>query len=221
MANPKRVGLVLSGCGFLDGAEIQEAVCALLALDRRKATLLAMAPSVDQMHVVDHVKTAPVAGASRNVLTESARIVRGRIVDLAGVGPGDIDALIFAGGFGVAKNLCTFATEGAAMKVVPQVEKLIRDVRGAGKPMGFICISPVLAAKVLGTEGVSLTIGNDKETAAAITSWGARHVDRKVDEVAIDERLKVVSTPAYMLGPWVAEVYAGIDRLVEAVLERA
>lgn len=221
MANPKRVGVVLSGCGFLDGAEIQEAVCTLLALDRRKARLVAMAPSVEQMHVVDHLKTAPVEGARRDVLAESARIVRGQIVDMATVGAGDLDALVFAGGFGVAKNLCTFATQGQAMKVIPQVERLIRDLRGAGRPMGFICISPVLAAKVLGSEGVTVTIGNDRDTAAAIASWGARHVERKVDEVVVDERLKVVSTPAYMLGPWIADVNQGIERLVEAVLELA
>src|SRR5512133_2905855 len=146
MANPKRVGVVLAGCGFLDGAEIQEAVCTLLALDRRKAKLIAMAPDVEQLHVVDHVKSAPVDGARRGVLVESARIVRGQIVDMASVGAADLDALIFVGGFGAAKNLCTFAVDGKAMKVIPQVERLAREGRAAGKPMGFICISPVIAA---------------------------------------------------------------------------
>jgi enhancing lycopene biosynthesis protein 2 len=219
MANQKRVGVVLAGCGYLDGAEIQESVCTLLALDKRKATLVAMAPSVDQMHVVDHVKGAPIDGAQRSVLPEAARIVRGRITALEGVGAGDLDALVFPGGFGAAKNLCTFAVEGKAMKVLPSVERLIRDVRAAGKPMGFICISPVIAAKVLGAEGVTVTVGNDPETAAAIDSWGAKHVERRVDDVAVDEKLKVVSTPAYMLGPWIAEVNAGIDKLVQIVLE--
>jgi enhancing lycopene biosynthesis protein 2 len=221
MANPKRVGVVLAGCGFLDGAEIQEAVCTLLALDRRKAKLIAMAPSVDQLHVVDHVKSAPVEGARRSVLGESARIVRGQIVDMATVGAADLDALIFPGGFGAAKNLCSFATEGRGMKVIPQVERLVREVRGAGKPMGFVCIAPVIAAKLFGADGVTLTIGNDKETAAAIASWGAVHVDRRVEEVAVDDRLKIVSTPAYMLGPWIADVNAGIERLVETVLAMA
>ncbi len=221
MATQKRVGVVLSGCGFLDGAEIQEAVCTLLALDKRKAALVAMAPDVDQMHVVDHVKSAPVEGARRNVLAESSRVVRGQIQDLAKVHARDLDALIFAGGFGVAKNLCTFAVDGKTMTVLPQVEKLIRDVHAAGKPLGFMCIAPVIAAKVLGAEGVSLTIGNDKGTAEAITSWGARHVDRPVDDIVVDQKLKVVSTPAYMLGPWIAGVNAGIDKLVQAVLDMA
>lgn len=221
MASSKRVGVVLSGCGFLDGAEIHEATLTLLSLDRRGATLVAAAPDVDQLHVVDHVKSAPVDGAHRNVLAESARIVRGRISELGALSARDLDALVFPGGYGVAKNLCTFATEGRNMRVLPAVERLVREMRAAGKPMGFICIAPVIAGRVLGAEGPKLTIGDDAETAAAIESWGARHVACTVEQVVVDERLRIVSTPAYMLGPWIAPVAAGIDRLVSAVLEMA
>jgi len=221
MASQKRVGVVLSGCGFLDGAEIQEAVCTLLSLDRRGAKLVAMAPDVEQMHVVDHVKGAPASGQARRVLEEAARIVRGTITELSQVSANDLDALIFPGGYGVAKNLCSFAVDGRNMRVVPAVERLARDIRAAGKPAGYVCIAPVIAARLFGSEHPKLTIGNDRETAAAMESWGARHVDCKVDEIAIDERLKLVSTPAYMLGPWIAPVAAGIDKLVAAVLEMA
>ena len=221
MATQKRVGVLLSGCGFLDGAEIHEATCTLLSLDRRKARLVAMAPDVPQMHVIDHLAKAPAAGPGRSVLTESARLVRGQITELGQVDAAELDALILPGGFGVAKNLCSFAVEGRQMRVLPAVEALVRAMRAAGKPMGFICIAPVVAARVLGGEGVRLTIGDDAATAAAIESWGARHVACKVDEIAVDERLRVVSTPAYMLGPWIADVAAGIDRLVEKVLALA
>jgi enhancing lycopene biosynthesis protein 2 len=221
MATAKRVGVLLSGCGFLDGAEIHEATCTLLSLDKRGAAFVATAPDVPQMHVVDHLAGQPAAGQARSVLQESARIVRGKITDLSRVSAVDLDALILPGGYGAAKNLCSFAVEGRAMKVLPAVEKLVRDVRAAGKPMGFICIAPVIAARVLGAEGVRLTIGDDAETAAAIESWGARHVRCRVDEIAVDERLRVVSTPAYMLGPWIADVAAGIDKLVGKVIELA
>jgi enhancing lycopene biosynthesis protein 2 len=214
----KRVGVVLSGCGFLDGAEIQEAVATLLSLDRRKARVLAAAPDVPQLHVVDHVRQEPGAG-SRNVLVESARIVRGEISDLAGVGERDLDALVFPGGYGAAKNLCTYAVHGRAMEVNGHVERLVRAMRAAGKPMGFICIAPVIAARLLGPEGVRLTIGNDPSTAADLESFGATHVPCRVEDACVDERLKVVSTPAYMLGPSVAAIAAGIDKLVSAVLE--
>ena len=221
MATPKRVGVVLSGCGYLDGAEIHEATCTLLSLDRRGAKLVAMAPDVEQMHVVDHVKGAPAQGQGRRVLEEAARIVRGQIVELSQVSAKDLDALVFPGGFGVAKNLCTFAVDGRNMRVLPAVERLAREIRSAGKPSGYVCIAPVIAARLFGSEGVRVTIGNDRDTAAAIESWGARHVDCKVEEIAVDEKLKLVSTPAYMLGPWIAPVATGIDKLVSAVLEMA
>ena len=48
----------------------------------------------------------------RNVLIESARIAKGDILDLAKVNMNDYCALAIPGGFGVAKNLCSFAIEG-------------------------------------------------------------------------------------------------------------
>jgi enhancing lycopene biosynthesis protein 2 len=221
MASQKRVGVVLAGCGFLDGAEIHEATCTLLSLDRRGAKLVAMAPDVEQMHVVDHLKGAPAAGEKRSVLVEAARIVRGQITDMAKVSASDLDALVFPGGFGAAKNLCSFAVEGRSMRVQPEVARLARELRAAGKPQGYVCIAPVIAAKLFGSEHPKLTIGNDRDTAAAVEGWGARHVDCKVEDVIVDERLEIVSTPAYMLGPWIAPVATGIDKLVAAVLEMA
>jgi enhancing lycopene biosynthesis protein 2 len=219
MASQKTVGVVLSGCGFLDGAEIHEATCTLLSLDRRGARLVAMAPDVEQMHVVDHLKSAPSGGEKRRVLQEAARIVRGQITEMSKVSAKDLDALVFPGGFGAAKNLCTFAVEGRGMRVLPDVERLAREMRSAGKPQGYICIAPVIAAKLFGADKVKVTIGNDRDTAAAIESWGARHVECKVEEIAVDERLEIVTTPAYMLGPWIAPVATGIDKLISAVLE--
>jgi enhancing lycopene biosynthesis protein 2 len=221
MSKEKHVGVILSGSGFLDGAEIQEATLTLLFLDRRGAKVTAMAPDVAQMHVVDHVKGQPASGENRNVLAEAARITRGAIADVKTVKASDLDALILPGGYGAAKNLCTFATEGVKLQVNPDVERLVRDMAAAGKPIGFICISPVIAAKVLGSKKVKLTIGNDPATAAALNALGAVHVDALVDQIVVDEKNKVVSTPAYMLGPSIAPVSAGIEKLVAAVLEMA
>ena len=211
MSKEKRVGVILSGSGFLDGAEIQEATLTLLFLDRRGAKVTAMAPDVIQMHVVDHLKGEPASGQSRNVLAEAARITRGAIADVSTMKASDFDALILPGGYGAAKNLCTFATEGVKLQVNPDVERLVRDMAAAGKPIGFNCISPVIAAKVLGSKKVKLTIGNDPATAAALNALGAVHVDALVDQIVVDEKNKVVSTPAYMLGPSIAPVSAGIE----------
>ena len=221
MAREKRVGVILAGSGYLDGSEIQEATLTLLFLDKRGAKVTAMAPDVRQMHVVDHVKGEAAGSETRNVLHEAARITRGAIVDVKTVKAEDLDALIIPGGYGAAKNLCTFATEGVKLEVNPDVERLVRDMAAAGKPLGFVCIAPVIAAKVLGAKKVKLTIGNDPATAAALNALGAVHVDTPVEQIVVDEKNRVVSTPAYMLGPTIAPVAAGIERLVGAVLEMA
>ena len=215
-----KVGVVFAGCGWLDGAEIQEAVAVLWALDRRGVDFEVFAPNIPQMHVVDHRKGEPDDG-QRNVLEESARIARGEIRELTEAKVSELDVLILPGGFGAAKNLCSFAVEGTEMSVLPALEELINGFADAQKPMGFICIAPVIAAKVLSPryEQLTLSIGNDPGTAAAIESMGARHVETKPGEFHFDQHAKVASTPAYMLGPSIAPVFDGIDRLVGALLE--
>ena len=216
----KKVGVILAGCGWLDGAEIQEAVCTLLALDQRDAHVLMMAPDVEQMHVVDHLAGEPEAVPSRNVLRESARIARGDVVDIRTVGSADFDALVIPGGFGAAKNLCNFATAGVDMVVNEDVVRLIRETHAAGKPIGFICIAPAIGAKVLGAHQVELTIGTDQGTADALEAMGAKHIVTEPGEIHIDAANHVVSTAAYMVGPSIKKVHLGIDRLVAAVLDR-
>ena len=173
------------------------------------------------MHVVDHQAESPVDVPPRNVLTESARISRGNVRSIETVKASELDALIIPGGFGAAKNLCDFAVKGADMDVHTEVERLIRDMHSAGKPQGFICIAPAIAAKVLGADHqVQVTIGTDPDTASSLQSMGAQHVDVLPGGIHIDENNCVVSTPAYMLGPDIASVHKGIDALVESVLAR-
>lgn len=214
----KTVGVVLAGCGFLDGAEIHEATLTLLALDRAGVTVRCMAPNTQQMHVVNHRTSTPREGSSRNVLEESARIARCEISDMAEVSSKDLDALIFPGGFGAAKNLCTYALDGPNCSVHPEVARLIEETYAENKPLGFICIAPVLGAKVLGKHGISLTIGTDAGTGKDIEAMGATHIPSPVENTVVDEEHRVVSTPAYMLGPSIAPVAQGIDKLVAQVL---
>lgn len=219
----KKVAVCLSGCGFLDGAEIHESVLTLLALDQAGAQAVCCAPNSQQASVVDHVKRAPVSGEARNVLAESARIARGDIKDIATVRAADVDALILPGGFGAAKNLCNFADAGPDCTVNSGVERLVTECLAAGKPVGAICIAPAMLARIVGKKGIKarLTIGNDAGTAAAINKMGARHGDCPVTDCLVDEEHKVVSTPAYMLAKGPAEVYEGIRKLVAAVLRLA
>lgn len=217
-----RVGLLLSGCGVFDGAEIHESVIAMLALDRAGAEIRCTAPDVAQMHVVDH-RSGEVAEETRNVLTEAARIARGDITDLAEVSAADLDALVVPGGFGAAKNLCDFATKGAEAEVHPEVRRLFVEMLDAKKPIDVICISPALMAAVLRDAGRtgSVTIGTDAETAGAIEAIGATHVACPVGEMRVDEENRVVSTPAYMLAGRISEAAEGIEALVAEVLRMA
>ncbi|MDD2563776.1 MAG: isoprenoid biosynthesis glyoxalase ElbB [Salinivirgaceae bacterium] len=212
----KSFAIVLSGCGVYDGAEIHEAVFTMLAIDQQGADYQLFAPNISQMHVVDHLSGNPTK-ESRNVLVEAARIARGKITSLAEYKAQSYDGLIFPGGFGVAKNLCTFALEGTNCAVDPIVEQAITETHKASKPIGALCISPVLIAKVL--QKVDVTIGTDKETAEAILAFGATHSKTNHGEVVVDRKNKIVTTPCYMLDSTIKQIYDGAFNLVEKVME--
>ncbi|MBD9600695.1 MULTISPECIES: isoprenoid biosynthesis glyoxalase ElbB [unclassified Pseudomonas] len=213
----KKIAVILSGCGVYDGAEIHESVITLLRLDQRGAQVQCFAPNITQLHVINHL-TGEEMPESRNVLVESARIARGNIKDIREADVEDFDALIVPGGFGSAKNLSNFAVEGAGCSVQPDVLALTEAFAEAGKPVGLICISPALAAKIYGP-GVTCTIGNDADTAAAMNKMGATHADCAVTDIVEDKARKLVSTPAYMLAQSISEAASGINKLVDRVLE--
>jgi len=215
-----RIGVILSGCGVYDGSEIHEAVATLLAIDRAGAQAQCLAPDI-ALDEIDHAAHNPT-GAKRRVLAESARISRGDITDLTKVHGQDFDALILPGGFGAAKNLCDFATKGADCTVNPDVRRVLSEAHAAGKPIGFICIAPALCAAVFGKQlHPTITIGSDKATAGALETLGAKHQNAPADGIVIDETNRIVTTPAYMCAQRISEVFDGIEKLVEHVIEMA
>ena len=212
-----RVAVVLSGCGVYDGAELNEAVLSLLCLEQQGASYQCFAPDIEQMHVINHLTGEPAEGETRNVLVEAARIARGNVLDLGAARVEDFDALLVPGGFGAAKNLCNFAVAGAEMTIEDDFLALARGFHAAGKPIGLICIAPVMAAAITG-EGTRCTIGNDPDTAAAIAAMGGEHLECPVSEARVDSEKKMVTTPAYMLAGSVSEAYSGIGECVREVL---
>ncbi len=218
----KRIGVVLSGCGVFDGAEIHESVLSLLAIDRAGAQAVCFAPDKPQTKVVDHLKQEDVP-ERRNVLTESARIARGEIQSLTAAFASDLDALILPGGFGAALNLSDFALRGASCTADPELDRLLREMLAQRKPVGALCIAPGTLARILQGAGVQarLTIGRDRDTAAALEAMGHRHVDCSAGEVVVDEDHKIVTSPAYMLARRISEVADGAEKLVAEVLRRA
>jgi enhancing lycopene biosynthesis protein 2 len=217
----KRVAVILSGCGVQDGSEIHEAVLTLLYLDQCGATVTAASVDKPQARVFDH-QAGREAPETRNVRTESARIVRGAVKDVRSLRAADFDAAILPGGFGAALNLSTFGPKGADCAVDEGVAAFLRELCRLGKPIGAICIAPAIVARLFGSDlRPQLTIGSDAGTAAALEKMGARHVARAVDEIAVDEKLKIVTTPAYMLARGIKEAAAGIEKLVRKVIELA
>ena len=212
-----KVAVVLAGCGVYDGAEINEAVLTLLCLEQQGASYQCFAPDMEQMHVINHLTGEPAEGESRNVLVEAARIARGNIKPLTAADAADFDALLVPGGFGAAKNLSNFAVAGAEMAVQPDFLQLGRAFHAAGKPIGLICIAPVMAAAITGG-GTRCTIGDDADTAAAINAMGGEHLECPVSEARVDVEHKMVTTPAYMLAGSVSEAYSGIGECVKEVL---
>ncbi len=212
----KKIAVILAGNGVFDGAEIHEATLTLYSIIKNGATYEIFAPNINQHHVVNHI-TGEEMPETRNVMIEAARIARGKINDLANFSAADFDALIFPGGFGVAKNLCSFAFDGTNCKVNSDAEKAIRSMVEHGKPIGALCISPVLLAKIL--NNVELTIGQDKNTADAVKKMRAVHKETTHGEIVIDDKNKIVTTPCYMLDANIGQIGDGANNLVKAVLE--
>jgi len=216
----KKVGVLLAGCGVNDGSEIHEAVLTLLFLDQAEAEAVCMAPDMPQAHVINHI-TGEAMPENRNVLVESARIARGNIADMKNIGAADIDALILPGGFGAAKNLSDFAEKGPDASVHPEVKRILDEMLAAGKPVGAICIAPATLARALADKAPEVTIGNDTGTASAIMTMGGVHHDCPVDGIHVDQKNRIVTTPAYMLGPGIKDVAVGIEKLVKEVIRMA
>lgn len=212
----QKFAVVLSGNGVFDGAEIHEATLTLYAIAKKGASYEIFAPDIPQHHVINHI-TGEEMDETRNVLIESARIARGKIRALSEFSGKDFDGLIFPGGYGAAKNLSSFAFDGVDCKVNPDVEDAIREMISLGKPVGALCISPVILAKVLGD--VELTIGQDADTAEAVQKMGATHIKTSHGEVVVDEKYKVVTSPCYMLDANIAQIGEGTLNVVDAMLK--
>ena len=213
----KQVAVILSGSGVFDGAELHEAVLTLLAIEQEGASYQCFAPDIEQLHVVNHLTGEVAEGETRNVLVESARIARGNIKPVTDCDVNAFDTLILPGGFGAAKNLCTFAVDGDKCTFNEEALSVCKAFAQAKKPAAYACIAPALAAKVYGNK-TKMTIGDDESTAGGLNALGATHVECPVDEVVVDNDAKLVTTPAYMLAQSVSEANASISKMVKTVL---
>lgn len=218
-AMPK-VGVIYSGCGMMDGTEISEAVLTMLYLERGHASVVYMAPNAPQADVIDHAANKP-SDETRNVLSESARISRGNIVDIAKVKASDLDVLVIVGGLGSVKNLSDFLAKGKDCAVNADFARLVKDMHAAKKPIGSMCLASANLAKVLGKQKITITIGGASNFVGQIEAMGAIHQVCAVGDIVVDEKNRIVTTPAMMLGPSTADIDVGIGKMIEKVLSMA
>ena len=208
--------IILAGCGNKDGAEIHESVLTLLSIDRAGHQYQCFAPDVQQSRVLNFLTNEEMP-EKRNVLLESARIARSKIKPLSDFHQDDFDILVLPGGTGVAYNLCTFATDGDRMTVLPKVQAAITAMHKAGKPIGALCISPVIIAKVL--KNVTVTLGKDEKVSAIIQKLGTKTVNTDALSIVIDHDNKIVTTPCYMLDARISEISEGIEKLIQQLIQ--
>lgn len=216
----KRIAMVLSGCGNKDGTEITEAVSAIIALHQFGAEVQYFAPSLE-ITPKNFLTDKPISD-TRNILVESARITRSQIQELSKLNADEFDGLIFPGGYGAALYLSNWATLGAKCEVLPDIQKTITSFFHQSKPIGAICIAPVLIAKVLGHEKVNLTLGSASEASHEVEKTGAIHEVCPVTDYITDRGTKVITTPAYMYSEAKPhEVFVGISGLAKELMEMA
>lgn len=223
-----KAGILLSGCGVYDGAEIQEALFSMLAVEEAGGEPIAISINGNQHHVVNHL-TGEEMNESRNMMVEAARIARGNVKDIDTISISEIDALIIPGGFGSAKNLTSWAFEGSAGTIHPSVKKLILDLLNANKPLVALCVSPVVVAKALEGSGIhsKLTIGSTAEASPyditgfsqGLESVGATTEMKTVREITIDRENKIITAPCYMMDASLLEVRNNIQQAIQALKE--
>ena len=212
----KKFAIIIGGCGHSDGSEIHETIMTMLAVERNDATYELFAPDKDQYHVINHL-TGEEMVDTRNMLVEAARIARGNIRSIDDFDVNNFDAVIFPGGYGVAKNFLNYAFKGVKATIDPQVERLIKEAYAAQIPIGALCLAPVLLAKVL--NDITVTIGNDEITAQDIVKMGSTNINTSAGEVISDKRNKIFSTPAYMLDATLSDIAEGAENLISTMLD--
>jgi enhancing lycopene biosynthesis protein 2 len=214
------IAVILSGNGYLDGSETQEAVLSLLAIEKLGYTWDAFAPDKQQLDVIDHIQQEPVLNQERNCLHEAGRITRGAVAPLIDCDPYHYDAIWLPGGFGAAKNLSTFALTGTGADLDPEVARVLTIAHTEEKPIVALCMAPAVVALVLAkadVHGAQLTIGNDPSTAAALRDLGVQHVSVDWNDCVVDEQHRLISCPCYMFDARISEVAAGIDQAAQAL----
>lgn len=216
----KKIAIVLAGCGNKDGSEITEAVSLIIALSQLGAKLTFFAPNRE--FTAKNFLTSNPMPEKRNLMAEAARITRSEISPLEKLVTDDFDALALPGGYGAAIHLCSWANDGAKCTVDSILAERIKEFHTQSKPIGAVCIAPVILAKVLGAKKVSITLGESGDIIKEVEKTGAVHETCPVTDYITDRENKVITTPAYMFeNAKPHEVFKGVSGLAKELMEMA
>jgi len=221
-----KIGVLLSGSGVYDGAEIHESVLTLLEIENLGYEADCIGIDAPQYHVINHLN-GETQDQTRNMLQEAARIARGNIREISTVVPADIDALVIPGGFGSAKNFSSWAFNGPEALIRPDVKLLLVNLYNVGKPIVALCVSPVLLALAFEDMpiGQQLTIGSSTSPSPyqiadfqkGLQSKGVLTQECTIDEICIDEVNRIITAPCYMLEASLPALQQNIRQALKAL----
>lgn len=186
-----RIGLLLSGCGTLDGSDPTQVVLWRLVAVRRGHLVIPVAPDVEQHDVVG--PRGPVPGATRRVHDEARRLTAGLIENVDEVQPDEIDALVVPGGMGAVKTLCDAAVS-EPVRCLEGPARLARALIARGGVVVAVDEACVWAAHVLGERpGVSIASDGRQAVDADIRSAGHHPVAMPDEGVVVDTDARTIT----------------------------
>ncbi|MBL7546036.1 MAG: isoprenoid biosynthesis glyoxalase ElbB [Bdellovibrionaceae bacterium] len=216
----KKIALLYSGCGHKDGAEITETVSVLTNLYLAGVKVNCFSLNME-IPVTNHLTGLTSKTETRNMLAEAARISRGQIQDLNSLVVSDFDALVIAGGLGAALHFSTWAEKGMECTVEPEVKRVITEFFAQQKPIGAVCIAPILLAKCLAGKGITITLGPQSDKFDVLKRWDVEVVECPVDDFITDRDHKIITTPAFMHDADFGQVFVGIKGMIQELVEMA
>lgn len=212
------IGVLLSGCGVYDGSGIHEAVFSMLVLERLDVSYICFAPDAESE--VYHPVSKEVLPSPRNMLTESARIARGNIRSLSEFDADAFDGLVIPGSY-----------HRSLEPPSEQIAVVIRRMAQLGKPIAATSTASIWVADALQSADdmpIKITLGKKEQYAAdtRLAAWAAKAQARSIhlaesdaDDVVEDDLNNIITTPGYLGTASMAQVFDGIEKTINKLVE--
>lgn len=196
----RKAGLLLSGCGSLDGSDPFEVVSCTIHLTEEGFRVIPLVLGDPQFHVVDHSSGREIEGESRNQLPEAARLCRDKLYKLDELSPRVLDALIIPGGQGSVKNLLTGFGADRNPSLHPLVEAFLSEALDEGVVIGVLSLGEFVVDRALGS--------SEQESDLLSLEPG---------KLLVDEERRIIRSAGSLTATSTAELHASIGQFVKAI----